>query len=183
MVQLSALWLPILVSAVFVFIASNILWMALPFWRRGDQGKLPDEKAALAALAPAKSGQYIVPCADWGKVTPEEREGIQRGPMAFLLLRNPAKVSFPKLLTLYFLYTLVVSFFVAYLAGHTLAPGTPYLQVFRVVGAAGFLAYGFRTVSDGIWYAKPWKIVFKDMIDGLINCLLMAGAFGWLWPR
>lgn len=183
MVQLSALWLPILVSAVFVFIASNILWMALPFWRRSDHGKLPDEKAVLAALASAKSGQYMVPCADWGKVTPEEREGIQRGPMAFLLLRNPAKVSFPKLLALYFLYTLVVSFFVAYLAGHTLASGATYLQVFRVVGAAGFLAYGFRTVSDGIWYAKPWRIVFKDMIDGLINGLLMAGAFGWLWPR
>ena len=34
MVPLSSLWLPILVSAVFVFIASNVLWMALPFWHR-----------------------------------------------------------------------------------------------------------------------------------------------------
>ncbi len=65
MVPLSALWLPILVSAVFVFIASNILRMALPFWHRSDYGKLPDEKTVLDGLAKAKSGQYIVSCVDW----------------------------------------------------------------------------------------------------------------------
>ena len=50
MLSLSLLWLPILVSAVFVFIASNILWMALPFWHRSDYGRLPDEKTVLDAL-------------------------------------------------------------------------------------------------------------------------------------
>lgn len=49
MVALSSLWLPILVSAVIVFIASNVLWMALPFWHR-DYGKLPDEKTVIDAL-------------------------------------------------------------------------------------------------------------------------------------
>ena len=58
-VSLSALWLPILLSAVFVFIASNLLWMALPFWHRKDYQRLPDEAAVLAALKSAKSGQYI----------------------------------------------------------------------------------------------------------------------------
>jgi len=64
------------VSAVFVFIASNVLWMALPFWHRKDYGKLPDEKTVLGALASAKSGQYIVPCLDWNKATKEEREAM-----------------------------------------------------------------------------------------------------------
>ena len=76
MVPLSSLWLPILVSAVFVFIASNIIWMALPFWHRKDYGKLPDEKSALDALAPAKSGQYVVPCLDWRTATPEQKEAM-----------------------------------------------------------------------------------------------------------
>ncbi len=183
MVPLSALWLPILVSAVFVFIASSVLWMALPFWHRPDNKKLPDEKAVLDGLSPAKSGQYIVPCVDWGKMTPEEREQMQRGPIAMVLLRNPGDFSMGKALGLWFFYPLVVSFFVAYLAGHTLASGTHYLTVFRVVGTAGFLAYGFRTVPDAIWYGKPWTVVIKDMIDGLIYSLLMAGTFGWLWPR
>ena len=183
MVPLSSLWLPILVSAVFVFIASNILWMALPFWHRKDNGKLPDEGTVLGGLASAKSGQYIVPCLDWSKATPEQRSEMQRGPIAYVLVRNPGDVNMGKVLFLWFLYTLVVSFFVAYLACHTLASGTKYLAVFRIVGAAGFLCYGLRTVSDAIWYGKPWIVVIKEMIDGLIYSLVMAGAFGWLWPR
>lgn len=183
MVPLSSLWLPILVSAVFVFIASNVLWMALPFWHRKDYGKLPDEKTVLGALSAVKSGQYIVPCLDWNKATKEEREEMQRGPIAMLILRNPGQISMGKVLVFWFLYLLVVSFFVGYLASHTLAAGTPYLTVFRVVGAAGFLAYGFRTIPEAIWYGKTWTVVLKEMIDGLIYSLMMAGAFGWLWPK
>jgi hypothetical protein len=182
MVQLSALWLPILVSAVFVFIASNILWMT-PFWHRSDYGKLPDEKAALDALKSAKSGQYIVPCVDWKTMTPEQREEMKSGPIAMILLRNPGRFPMGVALFLWFLYSLVVSFFVAYLACHTVPAGTKYLEVFRVVGAAAFLAYAFRTVADGIWYGKPWLVVFKESIDGLLYSLLTAGSFGWLWPR
>src|SRR5258706_16104964 len=165
MVPLSSLWLPILVSAVFVFIASNVLWMALPFWHRKDYGKLPDEKTVLGALASAKSGQYVVPRLDWSKATKEQKEEMQRGPIALLLLRNPGQVSMGKVLVLWFLYLLVVSFFLAYLAGHTLAAGTKYLAGFRIVGAAGFLTYGFRTVSDGIWYGRPLTVLIKEMID------------------
>lgn len=183
MVHLSALWLPILVSAVFVFIASNILWMALPFWHHSDYGKLPDEKPVLDGLSAAKSGLYIVPCVDWRNVTPEQREEMQRRPTATLIVRNPGKFSLGKTLFLWLLYILVVSFFVAYLAGHTVAAGTKYLEVFRVVGAAAFLAYALRTVPEGIWYGKPWRVIFKESIDGLIYSLLTAGSFGWLWPR
>jgi len=97
-VTLSALWLPILVSAAFVFIASNILWMALPFWHRSDYGKLANEKPILDALSGAKSGLYVVPCVDWGKVTPEQRAEMQSGASAFLTVRNPWKFSFGKVL-------------------------------------------------------------------------------------
>lgn len=183
MVPLSSLWLPILVSAVFVFIVSNILWMALPFWHRKDSGKLPDEKSVLDALAPVKSGQYLVPSLDWSTATEEQKNAMQRGPIAFMLIRNPGQFSMGKAIGLWFLYALVVSFFVGYLAAHTLTSGAHYLAVFRVVGAAGFLAYGFRTVVDAIWYGKPWGVVFKESIDGLIYSLMMAGAFGWLWPK
>src|SRR6266542_5109448 len=91
MVTLSMLWLPILLSAVIVFVASNVLWMALPFWHRKDYGKVPDEKPLLAALTSVKSGQYIAPSVNWNKLTPEEREEVQRGPFAYLLVRNPGR--------------------------------------------------------------------------------------------
>jgi hypothetical protein len=182
-VSLSMLWLPILLSAVFVFIASNILWMMLPFWHYRDYRKLPDETSVLDALANVKSGQYSVPLIDWKSMTPEAREAFQRGPSAYMLVRNPARFSLGKALTLYFLQAVVVAVFIAYLTGHTRSAGSGYLEVFRVAGTAGFLAYGLRGISDGIWFGKPWIVVLKEMIDGLIYALLMAGTFGWLWPR
>lgn len=177
------LWLPILVSALLVFIASNVLWMALPFWHNRDYGRLADEKPILGALTNAKSGQYIVPWMDWKTMTPEQRAEAQKGPAAYMLVRNPSTFSFAKTLGLYFVYNLVVAIFVGYLTGVCRGAGTEYMQVFRVAGTAGFMAFGFRSVADAIWYGKPWIVTFKEMIDGLIYGLLMGGAFAWLWPR
>src|SRR3954452_7797505 len=91
MVPLSSLWLPILLSAVFVFIASNVLWMALPFWHRADYSRVTEEKAVQDALVSAMSGQYIVRCVDWGKATAEEKAAMATRPAALLLVRNPGK--------------------------------------------------------------------------------------------
>jgi hypothetical protein len=183
MVPLTTIWLPILISAVLVFIASNILWMAFPFWHTRDYGRLTEEKQVLDALSKATTGQYLVPCLDWKTITPEQRDEMHRQPFAYVLVRNPNQFSFGKSLTLYFLYALAVTIVVGYLTGRTRAPGAEYLEVFRVAGTAGFLAYAFRSVSDSIWYGKPWKVAFKEMIDGLIYGLLIGGTFGWLWPR
>lgn len=183
MVTLSMLWLPILLSAVFIFIASNILWMALPFWHRPDYGRLPEEKAVQDALVNAKSGQYIVPCVDWGKLSPEEREAMGTRPAALMLVRNPGKFQMGKSLGAWFAYAVVIAIFVAYLTGHTKPAGTPYLEIFRVAGTAAFLAFGFRGIPDSVWYGKPWIVAFKEMIDGLVYSLLVAGTFGWLWPK
>ena len=49
MVPLTALWLPILISAVLVFIASSIMHTVLPY-HRGDYRQLPDEDKLLALL-------------------------------------------------------------------------------------------------------------------------------------
>lgn len=183
MTPLPSLWLPILVSAVFVLIAANILWMALPFWHRKDYHRLKDDSAILGALRDARSGQYVVPTMDWSSATPEQRAEIQKGPMAVLILRNPSAFSFPATLLKFFLYLVVVSTFVAYITGVTLAPGTHYLRVFRVAGTAGILAYSFNSIADSIWYGKPWAVTFKTIIDGVIYGLLIAGTFGWLWPK
>ena len=47
--SIAALWLPILVSAVFVFIAGAIVWMAIP-WHKSDFGRTGDEEAVLDGL-------------------------------------------------------------------------------------------------------------------------------------
>ena len=56
MVPLTDLWLPILVSAVFVFIASNILWMALPFWHYRDYKKVPNRTCSSTARSRSRPG-------------------------------------------------------------------------------------------------------------------------------
>src|ERR1700741_3737321 len=182
MVALSLLWLPILVATVFVFIASSILWMALPFWHAKDYGKVSGEKPILDALASVSSGQYLVPAMDWGKMTPEERTEAGKHPVALMFVRNPSQISLGKTLAMYFFFILIVSVFVAYVTGRTRPIGADYLEVFRISGIVAFLTYGFRGVPDSIWYGKPWKVTIKELIDGLIFGLLTGGAFGWLWP-
>ena len=49
MTVLRVLWLPILLSAVFVHIASAIIHMALSFWHKSDYAKLPQEEKVLEA--------------------------------------------------------------------------------------------------------------------------------------
>jgi hypothetical protein len=83
----------------------------------------------------------------------------------------------------WFVYSLIVSFFIAYIAAHTILPNTRYLEVFRVVGAMGFLAYAAGQVPAAIWMGKPWSIAWKEVFDGLLYGLVTAGTFGWLWPR
>lgn len=184
MVPLSALWLPILLSAVIVFIVSNILWMALPFWHRRDYSKLADEAAALRALSAARPGMYVIPSVDWGKTSAEERTRLMAGPMALAWVRNPgSRFSFGRALASFFVYTLVVSVFVAYLTAHTVPAGSDYLAVYRVAGTAGVLGYSFGAIPYSIWYGKPWSSTVKDIIDGVIFGMLIGGTFGWLWPR
>jgi hypothetical protein len=88
-----------------------------------------------------------------------------------------------KHLTLWFLYSVVVSIFAAYLTGRTRMPGTEYLEVFRVAGCTAFLGYSLALVQNAIWKGETWVVTLKHVFDGLIYGLLTGGTFGWLWPR
>lgn len=185
MVSVSALWLAILLSAVVVFIASSIIHMLLPY-HRSDYRKLPSEEAVLGAIGSEnlQPGLYVYPhCTHQDMKSPAAREKFARGPVGFLIARPSGFPNMRKFLGLWFLFCLIVSFFVAYLAGHTLAHGAPYRAIFRVAGIAAFLAYGVGTLSNGIWKGYPWSNVLKETFDGLIYGLLTAGVFSWLWPR
>ncbi len=177
------MWLPILVSAVAVLIVSNILWMALPFWHRADYGKLADERPILDAVAGVASGQYIAPYVNWSKLPPEERNEMMKRPMALLLVRNPARFSFPAALVSYFIYTLVLSALIGSIAAMALSGGAGFENVFRVAATAGVLAYAFGSVVDSIWYGKPWSVTAKVIVDGIIYGLLTGAIFAWLWPH
>jgi hypothetical protein len=182
---LASLWLPIVLSAIFVFIASSIMHTVLPY-HRSDYRKLPDEEKLLGALrgAGVTRGLYIFPFATHKEMkTPEVQEKYKLGPVGMMTVFPSGPPAMPKFLGSWFGYCLVIGFFVAYLAWHTLAVGTNYLVVFRVVGTAAFLGYGLGHVSDGIWKGQTWSATSKEVLDGLVYGLLTAGTFGWLWPK
>lgn len=185
MVSLAALWLPILLSAVIVFIASSILHMVLPY-HKNDYSKLPDEEKVVAALRgmTLPRGLYIFPyCTHQEMKKPEMVEKYKKGPVGHMTIFPSGQINMGKYLGQWFVYCLIVAFFAAYLASRTLMPGTHYLQVFRVVGTAAFMAFGIGTLANGIWKGQPWGMTIKETVDGLIYGLLTAGTFGWLWPR
>ncbi len=186
MVSIVALWLPILVSAVLVFIVSSIIHMALPF-HRSDFRRVPDEDGVMDALRKftIPPGEYIFPHAGSmkGMSEPAFVEKRKRGPVAFLTVMEPGPVSLTGNLVLWFLYSILVGAIAAYIAGRALGPGAPYLAVFRFAGAAAFASYSIALIQNSIWEKRAWSTTIKFLIDGLVYAALTGGVFGWLWPR
>jgi len=185
MVPLTALWLPIVLSAVIVFVASSIMHTILKY-HQSDYKQLPDEDKVLGALRAAslKRGCYVFPfCTHKEMKSPAMVEKYKQGPVGMMTVLPSGPPAMPKFLTLWFIYCLIIGFFVAYLTGRTVSAGANYLVVFRVAGTAAFLGYGLGHISDGIWKGQTWSATIKEVIDGLIYGLLTAGTFGWLWPR
>lgn len=185
MTPLVALWLPILLSAVLVFIASAVIHMFLGY-HGGDFAQLPDEARFADAVRPMAipPGDYIVPRAKGAAdmKSPEYRERREKGPVMVMTVFANGITGMGTQLVQWFVYVLVVSVLAAYVAGRALPPGTDYLEVFRFTGTTAFIGYAVALWHMSIWYRRKWSTTIKDTIDGLVYGLLTAGAFGWLWP-
>ena len=78
------LWLPILVSAVVVFIAGAVIWMVMP-WHKTDWSKTADEEAVRAALKSTGPGMYSLPhCNPEQFKDPAMQQKFKDGPQAFI---------------------------------------------------------------------------------------------------
>jgi len=186
MVTLGMLWMPILLSAVVVFICSAIFWMVLPF-HKSDFSKLPDEDVVRAAMNKHKlaAGQYMIPyCGDMKDMKePAHLKKVEEGPVCTIVVRPSGHMNMGSSMAASIVYNILIAVFVAYLAGRVLPVGAHYLAVFRVAGTATILAYCGALFYPSIWMGRPWSVTCKDFVDGVIYGLLTAGIFGWLWPR
>lgn len=186
MTFLAQLWIPIILSAVLVFIASSLIHMVFK-WHNPDFRKLANEDEVRAALRAgnAAPAQYVIPhCADMKDMkSPEFLKKFEEGPVAMLTLRPSGPPKMGGALGMWFVYTLAIGAIAAYVAQKTLGPEANFLQVCRVVGALSFLAYTGGSVQAGIWMGKPWPSVAKDVLDGVIYAVLTAVTFAWLWPH
>ena len=87
MVELTALWMPILGSAVLVFVASSVIHMMLPL-HKNDYSKLPNEDKILDALRAHNipPGFYHFPRCDSHKdmKAPAYIEKMNKGPIGLM---------------------------------------------------------------------------------------------------
>jgi hypothetical protein len=185
MVSIVSLALPILLSAVFVFIASSIIHMVLPV-HRNDFRQVPDEDNVMEALRRFKiaPGDYLLPCPQSPAAMKDPKFLAKRdkGPVVLMTVMPGGPPAMGMNLLLWFLNSVLVSIFAAYITSRALAPGAHYLEVFRFAGTTAFMGYSLALLQQSIWYKKAWSTTIKVMADGLLYGLLTAGTFGWLWP-
>ena len=186
MVPVTALLLPILISAAIVFIASSIIHMVLKY-HESDFGKVPSEDDVMDALRPFSipPGDYVIPCGGSMEALkdPEYIARTEKGPVAIVTVLPNGKQGMGGSLLLWFFYCILVSIFAAYLTGRALEPGAHYLTVFRFAGTVAFAGHGLALLQNSVWLKRAWSSTIKSIFDALIYALLTAGTFGWLWPE
>ena len=180
-----SLWIPVVVSAVAVFVVSSILHMALKY-HKSDMKGLSNEDAVREVLgkgSPAP-GVYFVPyCSDMKKMgEPAMKEKFEKGPVAMITLFPRGVPILGKHLAMWFAFSFFTSFVAAYVARHTLHPGDDGTLVMQITGTVAFTSYGFSHIVDSIWKGQPWGNTVRALVDGMIYALVTGLTFKLLWP-
>jgi hypothetical protein len=185
MVSFAQVIIPILAAAVLVFIASSLIHTVIKY-HDSEYRRLPNEDDVRAVVRAGGAGpaQYIIPhCTHEQMRSDAMKQKLIEGPVGVLVVRRSGPVSMGPILGSWFVLNLFVAAIAGYLACTTLPAGTSFLAVCRLVGGVTFLAYGVGSVSNAIWWGKPWSATIKELIDAFIYGLVSALAFAYLWPR
>ncbi len=182
---LGSLWLPGVLSAVAVFVVSSLVHMVLRY-HRADVKMLSSEEpvaAALRQVAPEPGIYFIPQIRDMSQLKdPAVIKRFEEGPVALLTIRPHGTPGIGKNLAQWFLFSLFVSFVVAYVARHTLHPGSPGIEVMRITGTVAFAAYAMGYLQDSIWKAIPWSNSLRGVLDAVLYALATGLVFRFLWP-
>ena len=185
MVSVATLWAPILLSAALVFVLSSVIHMLLGY-HHSDFGAVARQNELLDALRGfnLSRGDYLLPrpgsSAD--ARSPEFAAAVAKGPVVMMTVLPPGGTSMGRNLALWFVYTVIVGLFAAYVAGLTLGPGAEYRPVFRITSTVAFVGYALALWQDVIWYGHSATTAGKSTFDSLVYALTTGGVFGWLWP-
>src|SRR5258705_10811262 len=157
MPSLDQLWIPILLSAVLVFVASSLIHMVCKWHNSEYHGfSNEDEVRAVIRKGNAAPGLFIVPyCADPKDMAkPEMVKKFEEGPIAFVNVVKAKTPSMGKPLVMWFILTLVVAAVAGYLACHTVPVGAGFRAVAPGGGLWAFLSYPCGRVSRWTWIGK-----------------------------
>ncbi len=185
---ITALWLPILVSAVAVFVACAVGWMVIGHHNK-DYKTFPKAEELVGHLKAwnAPHGSYMFPTACEGGTAEERkkaRERMFKDPTGLIVIMRPANMGLNMLAT--FSVNVLVSVLIAYVGWNTLAhgpgAGASFGQVFQVLGTVGVLAYTASSIPNGIWYQMPRRAMLMNFIDGVVSGLMTGAIFSAMWP-
>jgi hypothetical protein len=179
------LWLPILISAVVVWIISAIVWMALPHHKRDFIG-LPDEDGFLDYIRKSgiKPGNYVFPDFRGREAMKSTRveKALNEGPVGHLSVWQMPLTMGSKMFATFIVY-LVVSTLIAYLTRVALPGAAPFAKVFQVAGTAGILAYCFSFIPNAVWFGSYKRTIVANVVDGIVYGLITGAIFAWRWPH
>jgi len=183
---LISLWLPILLSAVVVFIISSLIHMVIK-WHAPEYKGFANEDAVRAAINAGNPslGQYVLPyCKDMKALANETmQKKFQEGPVGFLRLGPKGGHNMGKSLGIWFLFSLAVSAVAAYLAVRIYGLEPMFVRSpAKLIGAVAFIAYGFGGIPESIWMARPWTSTAKYLLDAALYAAGTGATFYFLWP-
>jgi hypothetical protein len=180
-----SLWLPIVVSAVAVFVLSMLVHMTP--WHRRDYLKLPNEDGVMQALRPFNipPNDYTTPHPGSGDYMQSKEYDAKRaaGPVMWLTVVPSGPWKIGKLMGGWFLFTVVVAASVACVVKTIVAPGGDAHAVFHYIAVITFLTYAMGRVPLSIWYNVKWSTTFKYAVDALLYALATGWLFSMLWPK
>jgi hypothetical protein len=185
MVDLLALWKPILVSAVFVFLTMAVTHM-IPGWHQRDMKAVPGEDRVMDTLRALNvtPGEYRFP---FGATTkemeaPEFVLKMKSGPVGSMTIRPTGELPFGRMMGLWFVYSVVISGIAACVAGAVHGPGAPFEAVVTLTGIIAFCCYVVAHWQNWIWWGRSTRITLTYSVDGLLYAIVTGATFGWLWP-
>lgn len=186
MISITQLWLPMLVSAVGVFVASSLVHMVFK-WHNKDYRKLPNEDDVAATLRKSglPPGQYVIPyCMEMKDLqTQDMQQKFSEGPVGYINLRPNGVPNMGKSLGQWFALTLFVALLATVVAAIALPIGAAQEPAFDITFLVTFAAYACGSISGGIWKGQTWRAVAIDLLDAFIYAAVTGVAFALLWPH
>ncbi len=185
MTPLASLLLPIVLSAVAVFVLTMVIHMSP--WHKRDYVRLPDEDGVMAALRPFNipPNDYTVPHPGSGEYmqSPEYDARRNAGPVMNLTVIPSGPWKIGTMMGSWFLFTLAVSAIVACVVGAVVPRGGPAHTVFHQIAVLTFLSYAMGAVPLSIWYHRKWSTTFRNAVDALLYALATGVIFAMMWPK
>jgi hypothetical protein len=186
---LLALWLPVILSTVAVFLIGGCAWLDLPHHRSHLQ-RLPDESAERSLLRGLEPGRYRIPHSAGATDLRDRafRQRYEEGPVGTLTLERQGRVGVGRRLGFTLAWHLVITCTTAWLLGRSwgLYPWAgmpvPAMDVFVMASGLTFGFHAFGLFPEAIWFSKPWRRIGWDVVDSGLYAFVTGGIFMLCWP-